>query len=121
MKKAETGILAGLIVGALLFSQASIADTGWVKATKISVITTTHDSFGNCAAKLKTTNDSLNCSKWVTFDCTGALEGNSKTAGNRKFNVAQLAYAADRIVRVLVTDDKKINGMCFASRLDLQP
>jgi hypothetical protein len=121
MKKYLSGMLFALVAGAITFPQTSFAAEAWINGAKVKVATATHDVWGNCAVKLTKEAGSLSCSKWVTFDCAGLLSGNSKAAGNRKFSQAQLAYVTQKTVRLLVTDDKKINGVCFASRIDLLP
>ena len=44
-----------------------------------------------------------------------------KSVANSMFSTAQLAYVTGDSVRVEVDDSVKLNGFCFARRIDLQP
>ena len=118
MNKLLRGVFIGLITGAIMFSQTSFATTGWVKGT-VTRMLTMNDKFGECMVLLSSKSDSLSCSNWVTFDCTASLSGNTKAAANRKLNAAQLAMVTGNKVRVLVDDSQKINGQCYAPRIDV--
>lgn len=103
-----------------IFTASAVnAATGWVQNTKVTKVSTHHELFGSCMAYLTKKNSSLDCSQWVTFDCAGDLDGNTKADGNRKFNSAQLALVTGNKVKAQVTDSKKINGQCFVVRLDV--
>ena len=103
-----------------IFTASAVnAATGWVQNTKVTKVSSHHELFGGCMAYLSKKNTSLDCSQWITFDCTGELDGNTKSDGNRKFNSAQLALVTGNKVKVQVTDSKKINGQCFATRVDV--
>lgn len=53
---------------------------------------------------------------WVTFSCSGDF--NSKSAGNLKFQSAQIALLTGKNVAAIIDDTKKHNGYCFAQRID---
>ena len=119
MPKFMKRILTVIVVGSILVPQASLAARGWVRDAQVTRLMLTHDKFGNCMALLSKKNDSLSCSPWVVFDCAGDLEGNTKSAGNAKFNSAQLALVTGNKVQAFVNDNMKINGQCFAERVDV--
>ena len=76
-------VVNGLLASALVFSQSSFAATGAVNGF-VKRILATHDTYGHCMALLTSKDDSLSCSAWVTFDCEGNFEGNTKAAANNK-------------------------------------
>ena len=118
MKENLRGILAVILVAGVLMPGTAVAAKGWITNAKIIRTLVQHDRFGICMIKLSKANNNLSCSDWVTFDCGGELEGNTRTAANLKFNTAQLAMATGNRVRVFLDDDIKINGQCFASRFE---
>ena len=118
MKKCFRGFATALIAAAVMFPQMSFAATANVKAT-VTQLLTSDGKFGECMALLSTQDDSLSCSRWVTFDCTASLSGNTKASASRKFNLAQLALVTGNRVFLVVDDSKKINGQCFATRIDV--
>lgn len=80
------------------------------------------DSFGGCMAKLdqpiNTATNAPNCpGYWVTFSCVGTYT--SKELAFHMLDQAQLALALSKQVYVLLTDNKKHNGYCFAKRIDV--
>lgn len=107
-----------ILIGALLASGETYAATAFIGGAKINRLMAHHEKFGLCMAQLNKKNNSLSCSEWVTFDCNGEFDGNSKTAANNMFNLAQLALVTGKTVRVAVDDTKKINGQCFATRIE---
>ena len=110
--------VVALLAMTLGLSDASSAATCWV-AGNVTRVLTMNDKFGTCMALLSSRNTNLSCSAWVTFDCEGSLEGNTRAVGNAKFNAAQLALVTGNRVRVQIDDGQKINGQCFAPRMDV--
>ena len=53
----------------------------------------------------------------VTFDCEGDF--GSKSAGTNNFSGVQLAFVTGFPISVLTDDTNKINGPCYASRIDV--
>lgn len=118
MKTKVKSWAAGLMIGLLVVPQVALSATGYVSGT-VKRILASHDTYGYCMAQLSGKDDSLSCSQWVTFDCEGNFEGNTKTAANNKYSAAQLAMVARKRVVVYIDDSKKINGQCFATRIDV--
>ena len=115
--KLKQAILVALVSTSIIPNVAFGATD--VVVGKVIRVLATHNRWGNCMAYMNIKSPSLSCSNWVTFDCEGQLTGNSKSAANRKWDVAQLALVTKNRVRVEVDDSKKINGQCFANRFDL--
>ena len=59
-------------------------------------------------------------SQLMAVDCEG-LQGNTKSAGQRRFDVATLAMLTGQRVKMKIFDNVKINGYCYADRVELQP
>lgn len=100
----------------------------WSEVVKIKGATVTkllQDSanYGGCMARLSINlvNEGLNCPNdpMVTFDCLGTL-GGAKSLGTTMFSSAQLAFVSGSTVDVFVNDSKKINGFCYAKRIDIR-
>ena len=78
------------------------------------------DDWGGCAVSLSVSpaDEGLpNCSKWVTFSCSGVHA--SKSNALRMFDSAQMAFALGKTVRVWVDDQRTHNGFCFVERIDV--
>lgn len=77
--------------------------------------------YGGCMARLSydLSASGLACSKIVTFDCLNSVGTTSKSAAERMFAQAQLAMVAGRYVKLVVDDSVKVNGQCFAERIDV--
>ena len=119
MKRVNYTFCAALLAGAITFPSESHAASAFVGRAKVTKVLAHSSKFGMCMAELSKKSQSLNCSNWVTFDCNGDLEGNTKTAATRKFDIAQLALVTNKYVKLAVTDSKKINGICFADRIEV--
>jgi hypothetical protein len=119
MLRVNNTFCAALLVGAIILPNETYAATGFVRSAKVSRVLAHHSDFGICAVELAKKNSSLDCSNWITFDCDGEFEGNTKAAANHKFNIAQLAWVTNKSVKVQITDNRKINGMCFANRIEV--
>lgn len=87
------------------------------------VYATEDERFGGCMVKtVEAVDRNLNCKRgYVTLDCAGALDGNSKSEGQRKMDVATLAFLTGGRVNMLITDEARINGYCHAERVRMLP
>lgn len=105
---------SALSVGAFAGSQNLTTNVTQVYATE-------EERFGGCLIKTADLIDNnLNCKRaFVSLDCAGVLEGNSKGEGQRRLDVATLAMLTGGKVSLIVTDQAKINGYCLAERVRL--
>ena len=53
------------------------------------------------------------------MDYAGALDGNTKSEGQRKLDIATLAMLTGGTVNMLVSDSSRFNGYCFVERIRL--
>ncbi len=120
-KKGFVGAVAAVV---MLGMGGASAET--VRIDGVKIVRTLSDAgvFGDCMAEIsKPLSDvTTGCttyprSRWVTFSCSGTY--NSKDAGQRKFESAQLALALGYRVTLLVDNTKKHNGYCYARRIDI--
>ena len=103
-----------------LFGVASASQGAIVAQSGLTVerMLTDNVNFGGCMAKITNYDNPAGCSAgWVTFDCEGIYS--SKEAGRRAFEIAQMAYALDKTVYIVVESTQKINGYCAVKRIDL--
>ena len=108
-------------VGALVYSPspAEAQTSRWV--TQIDRLMVDSEYFGGCMAALTVPPQAQpgyeGCSAtWVTLDCEGLI--NTKSEGAAKLSAAQLAYVTGKEVQVQVYAQRKINGYCWARRVD---
>lgn len=76
--------------------------------------------WGGCMARLSVDPQMVlpGCGpNWVTFSCSG--DHVSKDIAYRMLDAAQLAQVTDRPAFLIITDEKKHNGYCFARRIDV--
>ena len=78
------------------------------------------ENFGGCMVFSDSFNPSIDCpEKWVSLDCQGNhLE---KADARRMFEAAQLSYALEKEIEILVTDEYKNNGYCTPLRVVNKP
>ena len=91
-----------------------------VIATVAGVLLRADSTFGGCMVYLSVDPSTVlpNCGpSWVSFSCTGDFT--DQVRAYRMVDQAQLALATNKTVYVEFQDDKKHNGYCFASRIDL--
>lgn len=109
-------MLLGLLISwSSLASSSQVFYTGTVTAVLVDSV-----NFGGCMALMTPGPEATltNCGAgWVTFSCTGDF--NTKTLGNSKLQMAQLAKVANLNVGLVVDDTKMHNGYCFAQRIDV--
>ena len=120
------------IIGvAALFLSALSAPLWAAQATMTSTVTqtlaTSGERWGGCAARLAdgVASGDLNMdmcrnANWVTFDCAGSM-GTSKASAQRMFDSAQMAAVTGGAVRITVTDEGPINGMCRSTAIYVTP
>ena len=113
-----------ILFASLIVSSSALAAEGWLKSQGVRQILLADGLYGECMIRLADSPQSigLDCPSppWVTVDCAASLAGNSRSLANNKLNIAQLAYIARKKIDVKVTDAKKINGFCYAVRVDLK-
>lgn len=105
----------------IVASSSAIADSGGVTAD-VSTVLIDDALFGGCMIKLsQDINDRLPaCAEdWVTLDCLAAFPESTKSGAQTKLSLAQLAFVANKQIYVAVTDTRKANGYCFATRLEI--
>ncbi len=106
---------------AMSLSFATKADLYHSEYTKVIQLLTHDTDFGGCMARLKQGFSDVSggqCGVWVSFSCTNELlsENQSRTM----WDAVQVAYVADKSVRIQVDSNKKHNGHCVAKRVDIQ-
>jgi hypothetical protein len=78
------------------------------------------DTYGGCMAALSLNPQTVrpSCAPWwVTFSCSGHFT--DPVRAYRMVDQAQLALATGKKAFVLIQDNKKHNGYCFANRIDV--
>lgn len=85
--------------------------------TNIDRLLTEHERFGQCMVYTKET-PTIDCpANWFSMDCKGSF--NSKETTRRLWDSAQLAYATESRVVIVLTDQQKHNGYCVVLRMDV--
>jgi len=110
-----------VMVCATLFSVSAFAGSQNITTDITQIQATEEDFFGGCLIKTADLIDNnLNCKRaFLTLDCAGVLEGNSKSEGQRRLDVATLAMLTGGKVNMIVTDQARINGYCLVERIKL--
>ena len=94
----------------LIFGSGAFAADAWVSG-KITQTLVTDNSHGKCMIFLPNFANFSNCpAQWISLDCAGSF--GPKEDARRFWDTAQMAYALDSSVDVLVTDSYKHNGYC---------
>lgn len=109
-------VFPAMMMGAWGAHAAHDVVIGFVQA----VLLTSDDSYGGCMANISDDPAAklAGCSPgWVSFSCTG--DYNTELRAFRMLDQAQLALATNKRVRLIFHDDRKHNGYCFASRIDV--
>lgn len=106
---------------ALVCGQAPAqAPPPYLTARVDSVLFSADDRWGGCMALLSVDPQTVrpSCAPgWVTFSCTGDFT--DRVRAYRMADQAQLALATGKTVFVIIEENKKHNGYCFASRIDV--
>ena len=111
-----------IMAGTLMFPVHSFAASKTVFGEIERVLATPADKWGGCLVRTTAKYGVLNCSKlWLSLDCEGAVEGNTKSAGQRRFDLATLAVLTERRVKLRIFDNVKLNGYCYADQVELLP
>ena len=113
-------ILYRLVLSACAIAMPSlaVAATAFI-TTGVDRTFVMDDSFGECMFRptVDLREKGLDCgSSWITLDCAGTLGGSRATA-SRKYDEVLLARITGGSLRVRVDDQKKINGWCYADRI----
>ena len=105
----------------LLASSQSWSLQAALDGAKVIYLLNHQTAYGYCMARLNKNPSEVGLAcpddPLVAFDCAGNF--GSKTAANNIFSAAQLAFIADKSVRVTIDDSRKINGFCYVTRLDV--
>lgn len=116
-------ILAGLLQGPIV--QAEPFTTALEDQIRVNRVSATSILGGGCTAgldkNLGTQVATLvpGCTAAVVFDCNGETGVVTKAQARDAFSNAQLALVTGKKVRLTVDNEKKINGNCLATRLDV--
>lgn len=117
MKAVVMGV-AALLSLVPQFSQSAIATLNQVRVTKTLIAD--DGRWGECMAEFNRSLASvgLDCpGNWVSFSCSGDFT--TKDNANRMFESARMAQALGFRAYVVVNDQLKHNGYCYANRIDL--
>lgn len=123
----ETFIMKKVLISAVaaavfLSSQFAMAASMNAQGNITKVQATPNNKWGGCLVRTDANYGRLNCSaSWIAVDCEGVVDGNTKSAGQRRFDVATLAMLTGQRVKMKIFDNVKINGYCYADRVELQP
>ena len=101
---------------ALCWSVDSIAAVE-VRNTAIQRLLSDTENFGYCMVYTAVTPSNDCRSNWFSLDCKGDFH--SKETSRLLLDFAQLAYAMESNVRIVINDQKKHNGFCVIDRLDV--
>ena len=88
---------------------------------KVTQIIVDDSRYGGCMARLNVNpaTSLAACGNWyVTMDCLAEFPESTKSGAAQKLSAAQLAYVANKSVKVNVDDSRKANGFCVAIRID---
>lgn len=119
MKKVILNVVTVVI---FLSSQIALAASMNAQGNIEKVQATSNNKWGGCLVRTDANYGRLNCSpNWIAVDCEGVVEGNTKSAGQRRFDIATLAMLTGQRVKMKIFDNVKINGYCYADRVELQP
>ena len=110
-----------VMIFASVLSMGAFAASQNLTTSVTQIYATEEERWGGCLIKTENPIDNnLNCKRaFVTLDCAGVLEGNSRGEGQRRLDVATLAMLTGGRVNLIVTDQARINGYCLAERVRL--
>lgn len=107
-----------ILVGsmALFWSSLSMAATE-AFVTSVTRLLVDDARFGNCMVYAKVT-PTIDCpSNYFSMDCSGDFS--SKEVTRRLWDAAQLAYALESRIVLYANDQRKHNGYCVVTRVDV--
>ena len=85
---------------------------------KVKEILLTRSGVGVCAVFMENFTAPGNCGpKWISLDCKGEFHG--KQIGRSMLELAQIAKATDKQLRVWFNDSQRHNGRCTAFQVSL--
>ena len=118
MSKTTVTAITGVL--AIVMCSAALSGTTSVTTNIKRVYATPSDKWGGCMVRTESRYNKVNCNQnWLTLDCEGAVDGNTKSAGQRRFDVATLALLTGQKAKFRINDEIKINGYCYADRVEL--
>jgi len=86
---------------------------------KVKQILLTRDTIGQCAVWIEDFSAPGNCGpQWISLDCKGDFHG--KQIGRSMLELAQIAKATDKSVRIWFSDRQRHYGRCTAYQMILQ-
>ncbi len=98
------------------------SDTAWVLNATVQRTLLQDNAYGNCMAYLDVAiaDSGLDCpSRWIAFSCDGTF--NSRDVASKMLDSVMMAFALERQISVLLDDNKKHNGYCVVTRIDVLP
>lgn len=114
------GVMLAVCVFMLLAADPSRGAKARVEAMVVRTLTTDDGRLGGCMVRLDQalSDFGLDCpGSWVTFSCRGIHTSVAEAV--RMFESAQLAFTLEHTAMVEVTDEKKHNGHCYGTRVDV--
>ena len=110
----------GLVMVLVLFTSNASASQEWVQGAVVDFLRK-DGALGGCMVKISATPSVVSCSSsgWVSLDCMGSFT--SKSEGEAKFSLAQLASVTNRPLRILFDDSEQHNGYCTAPDIRYTP
>lgn len=115
MKTKKIQIILGVLV---LYCSAGTWAAVEIKTVTAARLLTDPANYGYCMVYSPQLTFSVNCpGGWVSLDCKGSYH--SKETSRLMWDAANLAYATESNVYVVVNDARGHNGYCVADRLDV--
>ena len=120
MRALQYFLLSALCVS--LMSGEALAGSGRIKSADVTALLVDDTDFGGWHDNFSNGPEAVlgDCGgDWVTLDCLAAFPESTKSNASQKFSQGQLALVMGNKVRVYITNDRKANGFCFATRIDI--
>ena len=106
-------VLAVFVLFWSAYGSAAVEST----ESKIGKLLNDVNNYGQCMMKI-TYESNISCANhWVSLDCKGDFI--DRAVSRRMWDSAQLAFATNSTVFVVVSDAIKHNGHCVVVRLDI--
>jgi hypothetical protein len=110
-----------VVLSAVLVPGAAYAGFGLLERVQVErTLLADEGRYGGCMALLdrQISTAGVDCpSRWVSFSCSGDF--NARDVALRMFDAAQMSLALDLPVNIVVDDERKHNGYCYANRIDV--
>ena len=111
-----------IVILLLLVSHNAFAVKATMTAKVIQLLNSNSSGWGGCMVKTDKSvrqETGLDCnSSWVTFSCTGTY--GPKDQAYKMYDSAQMAMVMDYNITFHLDDEKKHNGFCLATRIDIK-